>query len=183
MSSNDLRVVKTLKHIEDVFWEISREKPLRKITVTELCQKAQISKGTFYRYYTDPYDLYSKLMKGHAETFFNSVDYFDLYFKDPHEFMRRFRADSERDMAQHNYPRIESEYEDSFNTYWLQLFIQKILEAAPEEIREKPLTQRQLLELQMILYCDLKSFRVWPDRKEETEEVISSWIDRLFQEI
>lgn len=38
-----------------------KEKPLNKITVKSICERAQINRTTFYRYYSDPHDLMEKL--------------------------------------------------------------------------------------------------------------------------
>ncbi len=47
--------------------ELIREKPLSKITVSEICQKAEINRGTFYRYYLDVYDLAEQQEKNGLE--------------------------------------------------------------------------------------------------------------------
>ena len=44
----DLRQKKTLAAIRTAFLELLGKKPLEKITVKELAEKAQISKATFY---------------------------------------------------------------------------------------------------------------------------------------
>ena len=53
----DLRQKKTLAAIRTAFLELLGKKPLEKITVKELAEKAQISKATFYLHYQDIYDL------------------------------------------------------------------------------------------------------------------------------
>lgn len=53
----DVRTRFTKMAIEDAFISLLEEKPLRNITVKELCERAQINRGTFYRYYHDPVDL------------------------------------------------------------------------------------------------------------------------------
>ncbi len=59
----DLRISKTLRSINNAFMELIIKKPVNKITVTELAQKAEISKGTFYLHYLDIFDLYNQLVK------------------------------------------------------------------------------------------------------------------------
>lgn len=48
---SDLRVQKTLAAIRKTFEKMLLEKDYDKITVTELCKRAQINQKTFYRYY------------------------------------------------------------------------------------------------------------------------------------
>ena len=61
MSSIDARVRYTRMIIEQTFLELLLEKPLGKITVTELCEKAQINRATFYKHYLDVPDLLEKI--------------------------------------------------------------------------------------------------------------------------
>lgn len=61
MNSFDARVRYTRMIIEQSFLELLNEKPASKITVTELCEKAQINRATFYKHYLDVPDLLEKL--------------------------------------------------------------------------------------------------------------------------
>ena len=53
----DIRVEKTRQSIINAFIELRSHKELEKITIKELCEKAQINKSTFYSHYQDIYDL------------------------------------------------------------------------------------------------------------------------------
>lgn len=57
----DLRIEKTKKSITNSFLEIRSKKELEKVTVKEICEKAQINKSTFYSHYHDIYDLSEQL--------------------------------------------------------------------------------------------------------------------------
>lgn len=59
----DLRIVKTRRAMKTAFLTLLRTKKLEQITVKELCQTAQISKGTFYLHYHDLYDLCDRLQR------------------------------------------------------------------------------------------------------------------------
>ena len=61
IKSSDRRTLKTKKAIFQAFSELLKEKELRKITVQEIVDKADISRVTFYKYYLDVYDLYDKI--------------------------------------------------------------------------------------------------------------------------
>ncbi|MBQ7447472.1 MAG: TetR/AcrR family transcriptional regulator, partial [Eubacterium sp.] len=41
--------------------DLIEKKQLAKITVNELCEKAGVNRSTFYRYYTDIYDLWAEI--------------------------------------------------------------------------------------------------------------------------
>ena len=57
----DIRIEKTKTAIHNTFLELRSKKPLEKITIKELCEKAQINKSTFYSHYKDIYDLSDQL--------------------------------------------------------------------------------------------------------------------------
>lgn len=57
----DQRVRYSKMVIKNVFMEKLREKPIDKITVSEICSGAEINRATFYKYYENPYDLLDKL--------------------------------------------------------------------------------------------------------------------------
>ncbi len=57
----DARVRYTRKVIQEAFLDILKDKPLSKITVKEICGKAEINRGTFYKHYQDIYDLLEKI--------------------------------------------------------------------------------------------------------------------------
>jgi len=47
--------------ILNVFIELIQMKPVDKITVTEICQLAQVNRSTFYKYFMDCYDVMEQL--------------------------------------------------------------------------------------------------------------------------
>ena len=57
----DLRIKKTKRAIRSAFYELIREKPLEKITVREIAERAEINKTTFYAHYETVYDLVDQL--------------------------------------------------------------------------------------------------------------------------
>lgn len=61
MNSIDARVRYTCMIIEQSFLELLKQKSVSKITVTELCELAQINRATFYKHYLDVPDLMEKL--------------------------------------------------------------------------------------------------------------------------
>lgn len=59
----DLREKKTQRAIRQAFLELRARKPLERITVKELAERAEISKATFYLHYRDIYDLSDTLQR------------------------------------------------------------------------------------------------------------------------
>ena len=69
MAKIDVRARYTRKIIKESFYTLLREKPVEKITVKELCEKAEINRSTFYKHYLDCYDLLNKIEEEALEHF------------------------------------------------------------------------------------------------------------------
>ena len=63
----DKRVKNTIKAIRNALFEMLSEKPLNRISVTELCKRAGVNRATFYLHYTDIYDLLDKIELSYVE--------------------------------------------------------------------------------------------------------------------
>lgn len=57
----DRRVKYTKKVITETFLNLLEKKDISNITVTEICELSDVNRGTFYRYYTDIYDLLKQI--------------------------------------------------------------------------------------------------------------------------
>lgn len=57
----DARIKHSMRAIQSAFLEILKEEKLPKVNVTEICRKANVNRATFYKYYSSPEDLLSKL--------------------------------------------------------------------------------------------------------------------------
>ncbi|KRN28843.1 hypothetical protein IV38_GL001050 [Lactobacillus selangorensis] len=66
---NNRRTKYTIDAIETAFLHLLRQNPIDKITVTEICQEADVNRGTFYRYFKDPYDCLDQIQS----KFFNEL--------------------------------------------------------------------------------------------------------------
>ncbi len=60
--------------IKQAFGELLHEKDLAKITVTDIVERANISRGTFYAHYLDVYDLYTAIQNNILETMEYGID-------------------------------------------------------------------------------------------------------------
>ncbi|MFR5876588.1 MAG: TetR/AcrR family transcriptional regulator [Eubacterium sp.] len=66
----DIRIIRTKKMINDALLELIREKPIEKITPTELCRRATINRNTFYSHYSST----AEVLEGIEDELFNTVD-------------------------------------------------------------------------------------------------------------
>lgn len=60
--------------IKQAFAELLNEKDMAKITVTDIVERANISRGTFYAHYLDVYDLYSAIQSNIVEAIDETID-------------------------------------------------------------------------------------------------------------
>lgn len=56
----DRRIVKTKKALQRAIWKLVKEQDISSITITKLCQEADINRKTFYMYYNTPYDVFNE---------------------------------------------------------------------------------------------------------------------------
>lgn len=79
----DTRTKYTRKAIRAAFFELLKETPLNRITVKSICEKADINRTTFYRYYTDAFDLMDQI----EADLFSSVQHYiqELGIKAPEQ--------------------------------------------------------------------------------------------------
>ena len=82
----DLRIEKTRQSIVNAFIALRSGKPLEKITVKELCEKAQINKSTFYFHYADIYDLSDSLETEIVTSIINSLAHPEYMVENPDAF-------------------------------------------------------------------------------------------------
>ena len=61
MEKQDVRVQKTKKSIQEALFALLSEKPINKITIKELADKANINRKTFYAHYTGIEDIVNEL--------------------------------------------------------------------------------------------------------------------------
>ena len=61
--SRDRRVKYTQMVLNESLLEVLREKPLSRITVKEICDRADINRSTYYAHYDNPHDQIKKLEK------------------------------------------------------------------------------------------------------------------------
>lgn len=84
----DLRVTKTQRAIRAAFLELREKKTLEKITVKELCQRAEIHKSTFYDHYADVYALSDALETQVVESVLQELTHPEYLFEQPELFTR-----------------------------------------------------------------------------------------------
>lgn len=84
---NDLRYIKTERAIRKAFHELLQEKDMKRITVRELVERAEINKTTFYCHYETLPDLIDTLEKEKINYIIDNLDEAYLLYEDPDRFV------------------------------------------------------------------------------------------------
>lgn len=82
--------IRSRQMIRQAFLELLREKPCEKITATDVIQRADINRSTFYAHYPDVRGIMDEIMTEITQMFRNmlqSVD-FTVFFEDPMPILR-----------------------------------------------------------------------------------------------
>jgi hypothetical protein len=79
----DLRTQKTKNSIFSAFIELRASKPVEKITIRELTQRANISKQTFYLHFKDIYDLSDYLENDAISSLIADISNPELFITNP----------------------------------------------------------------------------------------------------
>ncbi|MED1954308.1 TetR/AcrR family transcriptional regulator [Brevibacillus centrosporus] len=65
MPKVDRRILKTQEALRNAFLQLMSEKSFDDITIQDLSDRANVSRGTIYLHYLDKYDLLDKLIESH----------------------------------------------------------------------------------------------------------------------
>ncbi len=79
----DRRIIKSKQKIYKAFMEIREKKELRRITVKEICEKAEINKSTFYEHYDDIFDLSDKIESAAVASVISNIQPKDCIITNP----------------------------------------------------------------------------------------------------
>ena len=83
----DKRVLKTKRAIFTAFAELLSEKDLSHITITDIANKADINRKTFYNYYTNIYEVMEEIENLTVSTFEKKLD--EIEFEDMTSFINQ----------------------------------------------------------------------------------------------
>lgn len=70
------RVKYTKMVLRETLIDLLKTKPINRITVTDICQHADLNRGTFYNYYCDAYDLLAQIEEDLYEELLQTISRF-----------------------------------------------------------------------------------------------------------
>ena len=124
----DRRVKYTKDLIEDTFLNLLEKKDIGSITVTEICEIADINRATFYRYYIDIYDLLKKIQDNFIDEFKNSNAMINLPSYTIYDFTKEIL-----EIFYNNKKLVKLLFDTNNNIY----FLDELLEIAYQKVSEK----------------------------------------------
>lgn len=91
MKNEDTRVQFTKRVLKDALLRLLQTKPIAKVSIKELCEEAELNRGTFYLHYNEPNDV---LMEIESDFVREKLAFFDPYLKDdnPDQLAKLFGA-------------------------------------------------------------------------------------------
>lgn len=78
LENNDRRVRRTKRMIRETLLDILKEKSISKVSVSELCRKADINRNTFYTHYKYPEEVLFELEEEFLNQFQNLLNSLEL---------------------------------------------------------------------------------------------------------
>lgn len=135
MAKNDRRVIYTKMILHDTLYELLLYKTINKISVKELCEKANINRATFYSHYEDIYDLLSEMqweilnkieLSEDEKHKFSATSILESIDKNPEKFIRLFKNNGDK---------VLEEYISLSKDYYLKVW-EKELEGVTREKAE-----------------------------------------------
>lgn len=153
----DIRIKKTIRNIHKSFIELFKGKDYEKITVKELIEKAEISKKTFYRYYSSIDNLFLEIQDKITDEYIQKFSLF-AFPKDLKNIINTFIDFSEIYGNAHDKIII-----DSKNDYVLQKMINNIIKKTWEKsdfFKETEPYLRNII-LSFVFSSILGSYKQW----------------------
>lgn len=163
--------MKTKKYIREAFLELRRKFPLEKIKVTDICQKALINKSTFYKYYTDVYNLSDILEQESFQEFWDDFQNKDKLLEDTEVFFEGLHAA----MKTHLEPgsTMELLYRGRMHVFFehleeaLRMYYLQVAKSAQDEI-----------QITFILIGALHTFQYfWSNKKYDDKIIVKSVVN------
>ena len=136
--SNDRRIRKTQAAITQATVLLLSTTPIRKLTVKEICAKADISRSTFYLHYYDASDVIEQLYNDISVNVSQMIDCFDFteLLTDPRPFLERIVEFVLQNISLYR-QLMQNDYHSDFRRRLKALLQQKVYEENYYRFRDK----------------------------------------------
>jgi AcrR family transcriptional regulator len=130
MSRTDPRVIKPLRNIDNALLDNLDSHEFRKITVDMLCRTAMINRSTFYKYYTDKYELLDSFLNRVLNEFSQATATTDFILASPHTITNQEYVDNFRNTIDYIY-----EHRQIYRVLWRSSIDRPIYQEMEDIIR------------------------------------------------
>ncbi|MCD8089874.1 MAG: TetR/AcrR family transcriptional regulator [Clostridiales bacterium] len=179
----DLRVRKTYIALNNSFEELLEKKDFCDITVNEICDNAMVSRGTFYKHFTNKYDFLSFFLGKIINDCLNKVRdeafegnlcvYYRAFFNN---FIDAFEVYNYSFNFIDNFTAMGIAFSPVNNTY--DKLLKHLQSCCPEDSKSNSFTAKYLsLALILIIFDFMQNENHDPD---ETKESMSVLLEKLF---
>lgn len=86
----DKRILKTKKALKEALFSLLQEKDFESVKTTEICERALVSRNTFYNYYADKYALLEDCFSDYEEKFLKRFDELQQKNNAAHDIQKSF---------------------------------------------------------------------------------------------
>ncbi len=167
----DLRIEKTKRSIINSFLEVRSKKEIEKVTVKEICEKAQINKSTFYSHYHDIYDLSEQLETEVVDSIIEQMSHPEYIIEKPELFTKEL---TEGYMSKNTLINI------LFSGSRSNALVHKIEKSLKELVfRKYPEYQNDAAKNIMLTYCIYGGFYAFLESREYKDETVIDMIGKL----
>ncbi len=128
-TNTDLRIIKSKDSILNALNELIKQKPIDRISVSELARIAKINKGTFYLHFDDIFDLYQFALQQHLNKMVEQMDFMHIFLRDSKKFSQLLVSSSITTVRFQNDPFFSMEnrkYNQTAQILYVQALISKI---------------------------------------------------------
>jgi AcrR family transcriptional regulator len=183
--SEDLRVRRSRKLLQQAFIELTVEKGFAELTVRDITERAMVNRSTFYRHYLDKYDLLEQYMNEIYELSEDQTDVgekreapFDEGSEETLRLLKHIQAFADFYRAM---------FRAKADPYFLQLFRKKteklflscIAQTYPRLLPE-PDAPPSDLKLNVIAYAGVGAIVWWLEQEQpRPPEHLAIWLDQL----
>lgn len=178
MNNLDLRVQKTLNNIHGSFFDLLKDKALKKITIKELSEISKINKGTFYLHYRDIYDLYEFVINQFLEETIEKLNFSFLFNNESIKFLHNFHEVTIETMDKMLII-YQEEYKEFIEDAFMKKLMKKSFESQKMELNDLNVMKIEII-FKNILYLLPKADSYG---QEELFIVLSQLIDLIVLQI
>lgn len=151
--------MRTRQMLLDAFYELIQEHDFDDITVQMILDRAQLSRGTFYRYYEDKYDLMNSFYRDHVDNLLAQVGE-TISLRDAMEAVFHHIEQNKRFYRRAVKTRGIDSFADFLEKYSYDFYASRL----PTSDDAAALDPETAIAIEMLCSCHIAALRKWVER-------------------